>query len=134
MHHDDILAPPNGGYGWVVTLLAATNMFFSAGILSSIGNLLDNFVEVCATCRFHLSRNKLIQSISYFQYFETSHSVIGMAFSLYTFTASFFGIVTNVLINRFGCRFVVFIGGAVPNLSYFGYEVNSGDGISQSYY
>ena len=50
MDQDDILAPPNGGYGWVVTLLAAINIFFSSGIISSIGNLLDTFVEVCTMC------------------------------------------------------------------------------------
>ena len=46
------------------------------------------------------------------QYFDTSHSVIGLGFSVYTFTASFFGFFSNLLINRFGCRLVVFMGGA----------------------
>ena len=43
----EILSPPNGGYGWVVTLLAGINIFFASGIINTIGNLLDNFVQVC---------------------------------------------------------------------------------------
>ena len=44
--HQEILSPPNGGYGWVITLLATVNVFFSEGLLNSIGNLLDTFVQV----------------------------------------------------------------------------------------
>ena len=44
--HQEILSPPNGGYGWVITLLATINVFFSEGLLNSIGNLLDTFVQV----------------------------------------------------------------------------------------
>ena len=43
---EEILSPPNGGYGWVVTLIATTNKFISSGIMNSIGILLDIFVQV----------------------------------------------------------------------------------------
>ena len=43
---DEILSPPNGGYGWVVAVLCAISMFFASGMLNSVGNLLDTFVEV----------------------------------------------------------------------------------------
>lgn len=46
----EILSPPNGGYGWIVTLLAAINLFFAFGIRFSLGNLTDTFVQVLNHC------------------------------------------------------------------------------------
>ena len=48
-----------------------------------------------------------------FQYFATTHSMIGMSFSFMRFTSNSFGIITNILINWIGCRIVLFIGGAL---------------------
>ena len=41
-----MMAPPDGGYGWVITFLACINMFFILGITFSIGTLLDKLVQV----------------------------------------------------------------------------------------
>ena len=45
---DDLTAaaPPDGGYGWVITMLAFINWFFCLGIIYSIGTLLDELVLV----------------------------------------------------------------------------------------
>ena len=41
-----VLAPPDGGYGWVISFLACFNLIFVLGIMFSIGTLLDTLVEV----------------------------------------------------------------------------------------
>ena len=45
---DDIsvAAPPDGGYGWVITFLAFLNMVVVLGITFSMGTLLDTLVQV----------------------------------------------------------------------------------------
>lgn len=41
-----VAAPPDGGYGWVITLLALINWFFILGINFAIGTLMDDLVQV----------------------------------------------------------------------------------------
>lgn len=45
LEDDVVAAPPDGGYGWVITLLAFINWFFCLGIVYSIGTLLDELVR-----------------------------------------------------------------------------------------
>ena len=45
--HDQMVAsPPDGGYGWIIAILACLNMFFVLGIPISISTLLDTLVLV----------------------------------------------------------------------------------------
>ena len=41
-----VLAPPDGGYGWVISFLACFNLIFVLGFMFSIGTLLDTLVQV----------------------------------------------------------------------------------------
>ena len=50
-----MIAPPDGGYGWVISFLACFNLVFVIGIMNSVGTLLDTLVQVCendARCIF----------------------------------------------------------------------------------
>ena len=43
---DQVPAPPDGGYGWVIVFLAGVNMVFVLGVTYSVGTLLDTLVQV----------------------------------------------------------------------------------------
>ena len=86
---DDVFIPPDGGYGWIITLGAFMALFWAAGIIKSYGLLFSQILENFPGASVMLA--------SWIPAFMTTLALASAP-------------VASALCQKYNCRYVTFVG------------------------